>query len=237
MAAAIGLVLLSTSLPETRPPESAADSSLGSALAAYGVLLRDPHFLGLVLIGAFGMASFFVYLANSSFVLINHYGLTPRQYSLAFCGQCRVLHRRLAAHRPAGGALRPGAVVRVAVVAYAAAMVVLAGSESAGRASSSMSCWPCCCSSALAFWAWCMPSTAVLALEGHGADRRHRFGPDGHPPVCHRRADHGVVGLFVDGSARPMAAGIAACALLAFAVARATLGQGQPVVVLAGAPK
>jgi DHA1 family bicyclomycin/chloramphenicol resistance-like MFS transporter len=34
--------------------------------------------------GAFGISSFFAYLANSSFVLIDHYGLTPRQYSYAF---------------------------------------------------------------------------------------------------------------------------------------------------------
>jgi DHA1 family bicyclomycin/chloramphenicol resistance-like MFS transporter len=40
--------------------------------------------MGLSLIGGFGMASFFAYLANSSFVLIDHYGLTPRQYSIAF---------------------------------------------------------------------------------------------------------------------------------------------------------
>jgi hypothetical protein len=48
------------------------------------VLLRDPYFMGLSLIGGFGVASFFAYLANSSFVLINHYGLTPRQFSIAF---------------------------------------------------------------------------------------------------------------------------------------------------------
>jgi DHA1 family bicyclomycin/chloramphenicol resistance-like MFS transporter len=78
------LALLFTSLPETRPPAERVGSSVGSALQAYGVLLRDPYFLGLSLIGGFGVASFFAYLANSSFVLINHYGLTPRQYSVAF---------------------------------------------------------------------------------------------------------------------------------------------------------
>ena len=33
-----------------------------------------------------------------------------------------------------------------------------------------------------------------------------------------------IVGLFVDGTARPMVAGIAACALAAFLMARGTLG-------------
>ena len=53
-------------------------SVLKSALRAYGVLLRDRHFLGLVFIGAFAMSGFFVYLAGSPFVLINHYGLNLR---------------------------------------------------------------------------------------------------------------------------------------------------------------
>src|SRR3546814_1402054 len=54
------------------------------ALAAYRTLLTDPAFLGLSFIGAFGISSFFAYLANSSFVLIEHYGLTPTLYSIAF---------------------------------------------------------------------------------------------------------------------------------------------------------
>jgi len=35
------------------------------------------------------------------------------------------------------------------------------------------------------------------------------------------------VGLFVDGSARPMVVGVAGCALVAFVMARGTLG-GSP---------
>jgi DHA1 family bicyclomycin/chloramphenicol resistance-like MFS transporter len=82
--AGLGLLLLATSLTETRSPGQRVDSSFRGAVQAYGQLLRDRHFMGLVFIGAFGMASFFAYLANSSFVLIDHYGLTPRQYSIAF---------------------------------------------------------------------------------------------------------------------------------------------------------
>lgn len=48
------------------------------------VLLRDARFIGLTAIGGFGIAGFFIYLANSSFVQIGHYGLSFRQYSLAF---------------------------------------------------------------------------------------------------------------------------------------------------------
>ncbi|REM31524.1 Bcr/CflA family drug resistance efflux transporter, partial [Mycobacterium tuberculosis] len=41
-------------------------------------------YLGLVFIGSFAMAGFFTYLANSSFVMIDHYGLSPALYSVAF---------------------------------------------------------------------------------------------------------------------------------------------------------
>ena len=83
VAAALALLLLASSLEETRGAEQRVRSTVRSALAGYGLLLRDGHFIGLVLIGAFGISSFFAYLANSSFVLIDHYGLTPRQYSYA----------------------------------------------------------------------------------------------------------------------------------------------------------
>ncbi len=78
------LATIAMVLKETRPAEERVESSLGSALAAYGVLLRDTHYLGLVFIGAFAMAGFFTYLANSSFVMIDHYGLSPVMYSVAF---------------------------------------------------------------------------------------------------------------------------------------------------------
>ena len=105
--------------------EKRLHSSVRSALASYGVLLRDRKFLGLVFIGAFGISSFFTYLANSPFVLIDHYGLTPRQYGIAFAinaasfiGASQFTARlasRWGLHR----------VVRFAVTGYATVMVSL----------------------------------------------------------------------------------------------------------------
>ena len=84
VAAVAGLVLVFRGLHETRPAADRRESGLASALAGYWLLLRDGHFLGLVFIGGCSMAGFFVYLASSPFVLINHYGLSTTQYSLAF---------------------------------------------------------------------------------------------------------------------------------------------------------
>ena len=84
LAAVLGLAAMVRGLPETRDAAARHDSNFGDVLKAYAFLLREWHYLGLVFIGATAMAGFFVYLAGSPFVLINHYGLSTTQYSLAF---------------------------------------------------------------------------------------------------------------------------------------------------------
>ena len=82
-AAVIGFGILTT-LKESRPKAARAHSSLMSAFHSYRQLLADRHFIGTVLIGTCGMASFFLYLSNSPYVMIEHYHLTPRGFSLLF---------------------------------------------------------------------------------------------------------------------------------------------------------
>src|SRR5271156_245079 len=84
IAAALGLLLVAFVLPETRPFHQRIGSGLRTMLAGYSSLLRDRRFLALTFIGAFGMASFFAFLASSSFIYIDHFGLTPTQYSICF---------------------------------------------------------------------------------------------------------------------------------------------------------
>ena len=50
----------------------------------FGSSSATRRFLGLTFIGGLGMASFFAFLASSSFIYIDHFGLTPTEYSLAF---------------------------------------------------------------------------------------------------------------------------------------------------------
>src|SRR5699024_5624011 len=84
IAAGAGMLLTRFVLGETRPAELRVNSNVRTAIAAYRTLLGDWTFIGLAFIGAFGTGSFLTYLANSSFVLIDYYGLTPTQYSMAF---------------------------------------------------------------------------------------------------------------------------------------------------------
>lgn len=82
--AALGIGLVATCLPETRPPKDRVAVSVGTALAGFAYLLLHRRFLGLTFIGGFAMAGFFAFLASSSFVYMDHFGLTPTQYSVAF---------------------------------------------------------------------------------------------------------------------------------------------------------
>jgi DHA1 family bicyclomycin/chloramphenicol resistance-like MFS transporter len=223
VAAALAIVLLATSLEETRNAEQRQGSTVRSALAGYGLLLRDGHFIGLVLIGGFGISSFFAYLANSSFVLIDHYGLTPRQYSYAFAANAasfigmsqftgKLVHRF---------GMLP--LVRGSVLGYAGFMLLalllnLAGLDSLWLMLGLLFV-------GFGFLGLVLPTSSVLALDEHGEIAGTASALMGTLQFMTGAAVMAVVGLFVDGTARPMLAGIAGAALLTLLITLKTLGR------------
>jgi DHA1 family bicyclomycin/chloramphenicol resistance-like MFS transporter len=225
VAAVLGMLLLFTRLPETRPPEQRVDSSVASALAAYRILLRDRHFLGLVFTGAFGISSFFAYLANSPFVFIDHYGLTPRQYSIAFGVNAASF---IGVSQFTGKlAKRFGLVpmVKVAVAGYAITMALLLASNLLGMDRIEILIGMMLVG--FGFLGLVVPATAVLALDAHGTIAGTASALMGTLQFLCGALVMAIVGGFVDGSARPMVAGIAGCALVSLLVARSTLGTVQ----------
>jgi len=220
-AAVLAMILLATAQPETRPPEHRAESGIGSALASYALLLRDRNFLGLTFIGAFGIASFFVYLASSSFVLIDHYGLTPSIYSVyfsinavAFIGMSQLtgmLAERFGLRR----------VVRTAVVGYAATMVALALVVAAGF--DRLAVLAAMLFVGYGFLGLVIPSSAVLALDDHGPRAGTASALMGTLHFVTGALAMAGVGLFFDGTSLPMVIGIALCAVLSLVLARLTI--------------
>ncbi|NLD14960.1 MAG: multidrug effflux MFS transporter [Gammaproteobacteria bacterium] len=71
-------------LPETLPPEKRLPISVHSIVRNYLKLLGHPRFLLYTLASGFMVAGLFTYISNSPFVFIEHFGLTPGQYSLIF---------------------------------------------------------------------------------------------------------------------------------------------------------
>jgi MFS transporter, DHA1 family, multidrug resistance protein len=71
-------------IPETLPPERRHGGGLRATGRAFADLARDRVFAGYALTVALAYASLFGYLAASSFVLQDLYGLSATQFSLAF---------------------------------------------------------------------------------------------------------------------------------------------------------
>ena len=84
LASIVGFLMTRFGLTETLLPENRSPFKFSRMMSAFGVLFRDTHYMGLTLIGGMGMGSFFAFLATSSFLYMDYYGLTSFQYSLAF---------------------------------------------------------------------------------------------------------------------------------------------------------
>ncbi|RUV94845.1 MULTISPECIES: multidrug effflux MFS transporter [unclassified Mesorhizobium] len=227
-AAALATILLATSLKETRSAEERANSSFGTALAGYRYLMSDRNFLGLTTIAGFGIASFFVYLSSSSFILIDHYGLSPSVYSVffsinavAFIGMSQLtgmLADRFGLKR----------VVWVAVTGYATVMVALFAIMASGV--DRLDVMAALLFVGYGFLGLVIPTTSVLAMEEHGEIAGTASALMGTLHFAIGALAMGVAGLFFDGTPLPMVAGITLCAVISFMLAKLTLGRAREAV-------
>jgi len=232
VAAVIGLATIASVLKETRPAEERVESSLGSALQAYWVLLRDAHYLGLVFIGAFAMAGFFTYLANSSFVMIDHYGLSPTLYSVAFGVNAAAF---FGAAQLNGMLCERYGIVRVVKTSVTACGFVMTAMFlyylSGGDELAVLIALYFIASALMGF---VIPTTSVLALEQHGAIAGTASALLGTLQMLTGAVVMTVVGFFTDGRPLPMVAGMAGGALIAVALAWITLGGRKATSYAAG---
>jgi len=223
LVALIGVALLFAFQPETHPRQNRVAVSAGHVFKSFGYLLTHVRFLGLTFIGGLGMASFFSFLAGSSFVYIEHFGLTPAQFSLAF--SLNAVGFIGASQFAAGLGERFGMarMVLVAVTIYALLtgllfVLTLAGFDSLPLMMT------------LLFFGFAsmgvvIPSTMVLALDEHGPIAGMASALGGTLQMITGGIMIVIVSLVFDGTPRPMLAAIAFCALGAFLVSIATLGR------------
>jgi DHA1 family bicyclomycin/chloramphenicol resistance-like MFS transporter len=213
-ASLLGFAVAGFRLEETRLPAARSESSIRSALQAYRSLLADPYYIGLVLIASFGMSSYMIYVANSSFVLIEHYGLSPSFYSVVFSinavgfiGMSQMngwLSRRIGLRR----------VIRGAVLGYSAMMVSLAVVTNFGV--ERLDVMAAFLFGGYAFLGMIVPTAAVLALEHHGRIAGTASALMGTIQFVTSALVIGIGGLFVDGTSRPMVTIIALCSTAVF---------------------
>jgi DHA1 family bicyclomycin/chloramphenicol resistance-like MFS transporter len=233
IASVLAVVLMIFGLEETRPKEHRGGSSFATAFAGYRVLSTDRSFIGLCLIGGFGLASFFVYLANSSFVIIDHYGMSPSAYSLffsvnavSFIGVSQLSGRLTERH----GLRR---VIRLAVIGYAGVMLAIWALMASGLDSLPVM-------SAALFVGYgllglVIPTSSVLAMEEHGKIAGTASAFMGTLHMVTGVSAMVVSGLFANGQPLPMMTGIAVCAALALLFTMGTLRRGHRAAVAVAA--
>ncbi|MCB1487537.1 MAG: multidrug effflux MFS transporter, partial [Bauldia sp.] len=206
IAAIAGLVLLALFQPETRPPVDRVRVSLTSLADGFGRLLRHGRFLGLTFIGGLGFASFFAFIATSSFVYIDHFGLSPIQYGLAFSVNAVGF---FGTSQTAGwlasrfGMMR---VVTLATLGYAAFAVLLFVATLAGFDSLAVLMVLLFC--AFAFLGLVIPTTMVLALEEHGPIAGMASALGGTLQMIAGAVAIVIVSFFFDGTTMPMVTAI-----------------------------
>ncbi len=225
VAGLASLILAVTALNETNPPEARGGNSWKAAFNSYGRLCLDAEFMGLTLVGALGVASFIVYIGSAPYVLINHFGLSPSQFSLCFALNAASFFGfgQLAGPLTRRFGLPP--VIKIAVAGFALAMAILAvlAEFDIGGLAVIM---------ALLFVGYGflgvgLPTSAVLSLEHHGANAGTASALMGALQMFVGAAIMVVSSLFSNETPRPMLFFIAGCAVMSFVVAQATLRERE----------
>jgi MFS transporter, DHA1 family, multidrug resistance protein len=228
--ALFGLLLTATQLGETRPANQRVESTLASAWAGYRSLLRNRRFVALSFLGGFGMSAFFIYLANSSFVLIQHYGLSPARYSLYFAINAAAFigSAQLTGHFTQRFGL--ARVVRVAATGHAAALLLLAVLWFVGFGS--LMLLAALLFVGFGFLGLVVPSTTVLALDDHGAIAGTAAALMGTVQMLTGAAVVSLLSVWVDGTPLPLVMGITISSLVTVSLAWWTLAaRGEPPVL------
>jgi len=203
--------------PETLRPQDRRPISLTEMRRGAGVLFGDPVFMGLTLLGAFGFASFFVFIASASFVYTSQFGLTPTQFGLAFAANAIGFFAASQFAAPLGIRFGMGRVMQLAAIGFAAAALLLLALALAGLATLPVIILSLV--AANAFLGLIIPSAMVMALDDHGDVAGLASSLGGTLQMVIGGAVTVAAGPFFDGTALPMIAAIAACAVVTLGLA------------------
>jgi len=225
LATVLGFLMTHFALPETLKPENRTSFNMEQMLKAFGTLFRDTHFMGLTFIGGMGMGSFFAFLATSSFLYMDYYGLTSFQYSLAFALNAFGFFAasQLAANFEARfGVLN---VIRWAVRGYFTfasllVILVLAGQDQFPVLVAGLFC-------TYAFLGLVLPTSMVLALEDHGPIAGTAAALGGTLQMMVGAIAIAIVSAVFNDTPVPLVIAVALCALLALILSMVALRKSS----------
>ncbi len=230
--AAVSLISLAITIfvqPETLKPEDRVRVNLGSMGRGIRVLMTDPGFLGLTFVGAFGFASFFVFISSASFVYSGQFGLTPAQFGLAFAANAMGFIGASQFAGLIGGRIGMGPMIRLAAFVFACAtglLLFLALAEMAGL-------WTIIVLLVVgnAGLGLIIPATMVMALDEHGDIAGLASSLGGTLQMLTGGLFVALTGPFFDGTALPMIAAIALAALVTLGLALWVLPRLKPAPI------
>lgn len=221
LLAAIGVactVAIALWLPESLPRAARSPVGVGRALKTYGRLLADRRFLGPALASACTLGGIFAYLSGSSFVFIELFKLTPQQYAFVFGFNAAGLIAASQFNRWLLNRCTSWQVLSVAFLINAIVGVVLVGAGATGIGGLplivgllfvSLSC------AGLIF-----PNVSALAMAPFGEIAGSTSALLGTVQFALGAIAGALVGLLHNGTALPMTAGVAGCAVAGWLVIR-----------------
>ncbi len=219
---AVSFVLVLALLPETLAPAARTTLGFPDQVARYAAILRERGFLTHAAMGAAGIFAFFAYLAGSSPVFIDGFGLSPTAYGALF-GLCAA---GLIAMAQLNARLLPrfghGTILRWASRTYLAAAVALAAVAFAGIHVLAAVLAPVFVMVSLQ--GILNPNTTVGALSRHAAHAGSASALMGTGQFLMGAISGLLVGVFTDGTPRGMAA-LMLTGALALAIADRVRGR------------
>ena len=220
VAAAVSLALLKFAQPETLAVADRQTFRFSETLRGARTLLTDRSFLTLTFLGAFGMASFFVFLASAAFVYTGTYGLSPTQFSLAFAANAMAFIGASQLAGPLGKRFGAIGVMRGATLGFAiavSALFALALIAPIGLATLIVG---------LALGNACLglviPTAMVMALDDHGDIAGLASSLGGTIQMLTGGAVVALMGPILSARPTPMIGVIAGCAVAALILSRLT---------------
>jgi DHA1 family bicyclomycin/chloramphenicol resistance-like MFS transporter len=201
-------------LPESLPRERRRRDGPLAILLTYWRLLSNRRFLGLALSGALPVAGMFAYIGGSPFVFMELHGVSPQGYGLFF--GANALGIMLVSQSNAFAARR--GVRTATALAVVQGWMAAAGILLLAAAATGIGGFP-----AIAALLFCyvagvgavMPLASTLALAPHGAAAGSASALIGTLQFGLGAVTGWLVGALHDGTAVPMALGVAACGVAA----------------------
>jgi DHA1 family bicyclomycin/chloramphenicol resistance-like MFS transporter len=212
-------------LPHTGPPPGQAPQP-GALRRNVRALLSDRRFIAASLTGAFAQAGLFAYISGSPFVLMELHHVPPRAFAWIFgmnaiglIGASQLNRRLLARHAPG----RIIVAATLGTVLVGATLVLLAVTGAGGLAALLPALFLF-----LSSLGFVLPNATALAMEEHGARAGIASSLLGSAQYVVAAGAASLVGLFNDGSMRPMALVMGLSAVAACVAGAVTSGRVEP---------